>query len=302
MNELFNYMICIIVKYILIPIFFAIFIKNIIDTFTKSNSRIKNSIPNNNSNLIYPRVSVIIPVYNSEQYLRDCLDSLLNQTLKEIEIICVDDGSTDNSLSILNNYSKIDNRIIILKQENKGGGIARNYGMSIAKGEYLFFLDSDDFFEENLLYETVKAADNTLADIVICLFKRYNNTSGNYSDENFGFIKKNFRKFLFNFHTNPKKFLESFTPAPWNKLFRHSFIKKNGLYFQGIKRTNDLYFTITSLVSAKKIYFLDKVLVYYRVGILNNCQSTNNLYPFDFYNALMAVKNFLKEKNLFFFL
>ena len=295
-----KYMICIILKYILIPIFFAIFIKNIINITLKSNSRIKNSIPNNNSKLIYPRVSVIIPVYNTEQYLTDCLDSLLKQTLKEIEIICIDDGSTDNSLSILYKYSKMDNRIIILKQENKGGGIARNYGMSIAKGEYLCFLDSDDFFNENLLYETVNAADNILADIVVCLYKRYNNTSGNYSDDNYGFIKKNFRKLLFNYNTNPKKFLESFNPAPWNKLFRHSFIKKNDLYFQGIKRTNDLYFTITSLVSAKKIYFLDKVLIYYRVGILNNCQSTNTLYPFDFYKALLAVKKFLKEKNIFF--
>ena len=97
------------------------------------------------------KVSVIIPVYNVEQYLRPCLDSVLNQTLKNIEIICIDDGSTDDSLKILMEYAEKDNRITILKQKNKGAGVARNYGMSIATGEYFLFLDSDDFFSETLL-------------------------------------------------------------------------------------------------------------------------------------------------------
>lgn len=91
------------------------------------------------------KVSVIIPVYNSAQYLTKCIESMLNQTLKEIEIICVDDGSTDESLAIIKNYKKLDSRIKILTQENKYAGVARNNGMRIAKGEYLFFLDSDDF-------------------------------------------------------------------------------------------------------------------------------------------------------------
>ena len=157
-------MICLIWKFIIVSLFFGIIIQFIYYNNRKSRTTIKNIISNKESN--FPKVSVIIPVYNSANYLSQCLDSILNQTLKEIEIICVDDGSTDDSLSILNKYSKLDNRIKILKQNNKGGGIARNYGMSIAKGEYLIFLDSDDFFNENLLYETVKAADNFLADIV----------------------------------------------------------------------------------------------------------------------------------------
>ena len=294
-------MISLIWKFIIIAIFSEIIIKYIYYP-RKSNSTIKNLISNNYSKLIYPKVSVIIPVYNTEKYLTDCLNSLINQTLKEIEIICVDDGSTDNSLSILNKYSKIDKRIIVLKQENKGGGIARNYGMSIAKGEYLIFLDSDDFFNENLLNDTVNVADSSLADIVVCLFQQYKNINDIYNKEIYGvygLIKDNFPNLTFNYHVDPNNFFESFNPAPWNKLFRHSFIKKNGLYFQDNKRTNDLFFTISSLVSAKKIYFLDKVLIYYRVGLSNNCQSTNALYPFDFYKALLAVKKFLKERNFF---
>ena len=291
-------MISLIWKFIIISLVFGIIIK-LLYYHRKSNSTINNLIPNNGSNFIFPRVSVIVPVYNTGNYLSHCLDSILNQTLKEIEIICVDDGSTDNSLSILQKYSEIDNRIIILKQRNKGGGIARNYGMSIAKGEYLCFLDSDDFFNENLLNETVSVADKTSSDIVIFLFQKYNTTSSIYYKTKYGFKRHNFPNLLFNYHSNPNNFFQSFNPAPWNKLFRHSFIKKNGLHFQQIKRADDLYFTMTSFISAKKIYFLDKSLIYYRVGMLNNCESTNSLFPFDFYKALLAIKKFLKEKNLF---
>ena len=278
-------------------IFFGIII-TIIHYTSKSNLPIKKLILNN-TEFIYPRVSVIIPVYNTENYISDCLDSLLNQTLREIEIICVDDGSTDNSLSILKKYAEMDNRIIILKQKNKGGGIARNYGMSIAKGEYLSFLDSDDFFDKNLLYDSVNAADKTIADIVIFLYKTYNISSNMYNNLSYGFRKYFFKHLLFNYHSNPKNFFQSFNPTSWNKLFRHSFIKKNGLYFQGNKRANDLFFTMTSFVSAKKIYFLNETLVYYRVGLLTNCQSTNALFPFDFYKALLSIKKFLKEKKIF---
>ena len=288
-------------KIIKISIFSVIIIKFIYYQ-RESNSTIKNSIPFNSIKLIYPRVSIIIPVYNTDKYLKDCLDSLLNQTLKEIEIICIDDGSTDNSLSILKEYAKIDNRIIILKQNNKGAGVARNYGMSIAKGEYLLFLDSDDFFNENLLYDTVNVGDNTLVDIVVFLFQIYKNNNIAYNNETYGvygFIKKNCTNLIFNYHMEPNNFFLNFNPAPWNKLFRHSFIKKHGLYFQNNRRTNDLYFTMTSLISTKKIYFLDKVLVYYRIDLINNSQSTNSYYPFDFYKSLLALKRFLKEKNLF---
>ena len=93
------------------------------------------------------KVSVIIPVYNVEPYLKQCMDSVVGQTLKDIEIICVDDGSTDGSLDILREYAAEDNRIQIIEQKNAGAGAARNNGMRHATGKYLSFLDSDDFFE-----------------------------------------------------------------------------------------------------------------------------------------------------------
>ena len=97
-----------------------------------------------------PKVSVIIPIYNVETYLPQCLDSIINQTLKEIEIICVDDGSTDKSLDILKEYAKKDKRVAIITQKNLHAGVARNAGLSQAKGEYISFLDSDDFCEPEM--------------------------------------------------------------------------------------------------------------------------------------------------------
>ena len=96
-------------------------------------------------------VSVIIPVFNAEKYLSQCLDSIVNQTLTNIEIICVDDGSTDTSFQILKEYEEKDSRVIVLSKSNAGAGTARNEGLKIAKGKYLSFLDADDFFERNML-------------------------------------------------------------------------------------------------------------------------------------------------------
>ena len=112
-------------------------------------------------------VSIIVPVYNKERFLRQCLDSLLDQTYRAIEIICVNDGSTDGSLEILQDYAERDNRIVVIDQENKGAGNARNAGIRIARGRYLQFLDADDFFEPVMIEKMLKKADAKDADIVI---------------------------------------------------------------------------------------------------------------------------------------
>ena len=112
------------------------------------------------------KVSVIIPVYNVEPYLKQCMDSVVGQTLKDIEIICVDDGSTDNSLDILREYAAEDSRIQIIEQKNAGAGAARNNGMRYATGKYLSFLDSDDFFEPRMLEKAYDLAEKDQADFV----------------------------------------------------------------------------------------------------------------------------------------
>jgi len=213
-----------------------------------------------------PRVSVIMPVYNAEKYLESSIESILNQTFQDIEIICVDDGSTDDSLNILRTFKEKDLRIKILEQSNLYAGIARNNAMKIAKGNYLIFLDSDDIFKSDMIEKAYKRAIDVDADIVVF---------GGYYFEND--IKKSFdfpallrTDMVFDdnvFEPNDSfEYIFNFTtPAPWNKLFKREFIEKNNLYFQKYKRVNDLYFVKISLALAKRIGIVDEKLIYYRI-------------------------------------
>ena len=121
-------------------------------------------------------ISVVIPVYNVEDYLEECLDSIVNQTFTDLEIICVNDGSKDNSLEILNEYAKKDDRIIVIDQENGGHAVATNVGMEYATGKYLFLMDSDDSLKLDALELTYNAAEEKNVDFV--LFQAIN-----YDDE-----------------------------------------------------------------------------------------------------------------------
>ena len=140
------------------------------------------------------KVSVIIPVYNVEPYLKECLNSIINQTLKDIEIICIDDCSTDNSYQILEEYSKKDNRIIILKNEKNTGGpsTARNKGIDLAKGDYLYFIDSDDYIENNFLEEMYNTAKEYNTDIVsnLNIIENNNNNYIYYQHSIYNILKK----------------------------------------------------------------------------------------------------------------
>ena len=126
------------------------------------------------------KVSVVIPIYNVEEFLNECLDSIVYQTLEDIEIICVNDGSTDNSLDILNSYAKNDNRFIIISQENGGHAVATNLGMSLAKGEYLYLMDSDDILKITALEETYNYAKEKNADFILFQSLNYDMDENKY--------------------------------------------------------------------------------------------------------------------------
>ena len=117
-------------------------------------------------------VSVIVPIYNVEKFLKRCLDSIINQTLKDIEIICVNDGSTDGSAEILDQYKNLDNRIIVLNCKNQGPSVARNTGMKIARGEYVSFVDSDDWIDNDFLEKLYVAAKKHDADAACTYINR----------------------------------------------------------------------------------------------------------------------------------
>ena len=195
-----------------------------------------------------PKVSVIIPVYNVEKYLPRCLDSLLAQTLKGIEIICVDDGSTDNSAAILNEYAKKDSRITVVRQSNAGAGAARNAGLDRAAGEYLFFFDPDDSCEREMLETMYRKARRTKADVVVAGKKIVDAETGELIRD------KPLPRRLAWLHrksfppTEIADILFSFAKAvPWDKLFRRSFVLENRLRFQEIPSSNDACFTYAAL-------------------------------------------------------
>lgn len=246
------------------------------------------------------KVSVIVPVYNVEKYLKEAMDSIVNQTLKEIEIICVDDGSTDNSSAILKEYAEKDDRIIMLEQENRGAGAARNAGLDVAHGEYLSFLDPDDFFELTLLEEFYKKAISCDADIVVCGSNSYDDQRKRFSNlvggRNNGINYDNLPESdIFSYENIKESIFDTFGATPWNKFFKLSFISEQKIKFQNLFRTNDAYFVCAALGTANRIVLLDRILVYYRTKMKTNSQSTNHMYPLNFYEANLAIKNKLEN-------
>lgn len=245
-----------------------------------------------------PKVSVIIPVYNVEEYLRECLDSVVNQTLKEIEIICVDDGSTDNSLEILKEYAQKDKRMTVIKQRNLHAGIARNTGLSQAKGEYLSFLDSDDFFELNMLEEMSKKGDEDNSDVVFCGYILFDNT---IKKDNFMVIYPN--EYISKSPLSPEKIKDKLfiitNPNPWTKLFKRKLFIDNDLHFESLLRCNDLTCIYTALVTSKKISFCSNSYIHYRSNQKSNITAKKEKYIDCFFNSINKLeKNLIKLNKL----
>lgn len=244
-------------------------------------------------------VSVIIPVYNAEKYIEECLDSLLRQTYPDFEVICVDDGSKDRSLEMLKQYEERDARISVLTQKNKYAGVARNTGMTHAKGKYLLFLDADDFFCADMLEQVVRKAETDKTEILVFDAYRYDEahkkvSMGSWralSEELFGEGIKRAAEIA--------DIIYQFTiPAPWNKLLLKEFVEKNDLWFQKMKRANDLFFTCTALSCAERIGVLGRKLLYYRTGNMQSLQGSLGDTPEAFAQALYAVRDFLKVRNI----
>lgn len=243
-----------------------------------------------------PFVSVIMPVYNAADFLEQGLDALKNQTLQNIEVICVDDGSTDNSLEILRRYAAEDSRFKVLQQKNQYAGAARNLGLSHAKGEYVIFLDSDDFFAKSLCEEAYFAGRAHRADIVLFAAKHFNNVTHQYKEAKW-LLQAHLApiKQPFNYRDCPDMLYRITSPAPWTKLFRREFIEKTGLQFQPLHNSNDIFFTYSALAMADRIVTLNRPLVFYRVGLDTNLQTKKKSHPFCFCEAYVAWHDKLEE-------
>lgn len=239
------------------------------------------------------KVSVIVPVYNAENFLEECMDSIVNQTLKEMEIICIDDGSSDDSLNILKNYSKMDSRVIILNQKNRGPGAARNKALNVARGEYVAFVDADDWIEEDALrylYENSNDADMLLFNSVERLpdgevrKREYPVESGE----------------TFTYH-DYKELVMNSEIIVCSKLHKLSFIRENDLEFSNSGLFEDVYFHTKSMITAKKLSHVDKIFYNYRKTEdnvrLSEYKSTNE--SFILLDILDDVKTLLIQEKVY---
>ena len=209
---------------------------------------------------IYPKVSVIVPVYNVDNYLRECLDSIFNQSFNDIEVICINDGSEDKSYDILNEYKTMYNNLIVFNQENKGVSSARNVGISAAKGKYILFVDSDDYLRENACEVAYSEAEKDQVDILS--FGVYKIT--------YPYHRWHYKPFSMKEHIYTKDpFLALFTGSDtvlvWNKIYKRDLLLKNNIFFENdITFLEDECFNFTVFPKSKKIKYIPNALYQYR--------------------------------------
>ncbi len=246
-----------------------------------------------------PKVSIIIPVFNAEKFLHKSMDSIINQTLDDIEIICINDGSTDNSLKILQDYQNKDDRIVIINKENAGQGIARNIGLEIAKGKYITFVDSDDWIDNHLCEEVYNKAIETDCDVIIFDYLKINgrnlqkNKIIRFSDS----LRKNkisiSKNNIYNYEDIKSIVLDKMSNTPWGKLYKNTFIKKHNFKFGKGFIGEDKIFQIAVKLSAKSIYYYSKPLYYYNI----NEESSSFTRAVDSIEILQEIKELLVFHN-----
>ena len=248
-----------------------------------------------------PTVSVIIAVYNAAAYLRACLESVAAQTLADIEIICVDDGSTDASADIIRELAAADERIVLISQDNRFAGVARNNGLDHASGEYVLFLDADDFFEADMLAAAVERIREYDADICVFDSDFYDQREGVFRNYGWAFRREFFAdEPVFNPAEAPnnENIFRMFNGWAWDKLMRRQFVVEQGLRFQDLRSTNDLLFVFLALACAARITTLDRKLAHQRVNIATSISRTRAKSWDNFYLALQALDAELRERGL----
>lgn len=247
-------------------------------------------------------ITIIIPCYNVENYIAECLDSLISQSYRNFEIICVDDGSKDRTAQIIEEYIKKDSRITLYRQSNQFAGVARNNGMKHAKGKYVLFFDGDDFCEKDTLENMVKSAERHSSDIVVCDIRSYDNVTGRYLEDinylKYSYLKPFEEKGVVSFRDMPEQILMLASSNPQNKLYKREFIEKEGLLFQASRRDNDEYFVLMSMALANKISWTPKKYITYRINNPRSLQGfgEETIDTEDLISTVRALKTGLIEK------
>lgn len=254
----------------------------------------KKDLYSKNTNI--PKISIIVPVYNREEYLEKCIKSIIEQDFKSIEIICVNDGSTDNSLKILKRLSKQDERIIIIDKENGGSSSARNAALKIAKGKYCLNIDSDDWIEQGYFKALYERAEKDDLDITISDIKKQDEKTDLVEiikDLNIGSDNIYYIDYLKSFYTG------NFLGYTWNKLIKRELYTKNKIFYnENIFLLEDVELIGKLSYFSKKIGKIDKAFYHYMVG--NNNGTFNNV-PFkhltDTYECFRNLEEFYLKNN-----
>ena len=238
------------------------------------------------------KVSVIVPVYNVEKFIDKCLNSLVKQSLKEIEIIVVNDGTKDNSQKIIDKYvKKYPDKIKSYIKENGGQGSARNYGLEKANGEYIGYVDSDDFVEKDMYKKLYNKAKENNYDIVVC---------GNYNVSE-DYQNKNIDTFINNYNTDLENIFFG-KMAVWNKIYKRDILIKNKLEFKEKVWYEDLAFTLKAIMNSNTFAFIDEPLYDYLIregSTMNNSNVQRNLEILDAFNDILSYIQHNKKEEYF---
>ncbi len=240
-----------------------------------------------------------MPVYNTQAYLEQCINSILEQDFTDFELICINDGATDGSSAILEEFARRDNRVKLIVNENQGLGTSRNIGIKEAKGRYIICLDSDDFFEKDMLSKLYEKAEQTEADIVLFAYRTYNTKSGEESEKqglNADIIGG---KDVFSRRDLPDTFMDITKPNAWTKFYRRSFIAESGLEYQPLLNSEDVYFTYSALCLAERISFVDEAFAHYRIGREDSLEYNKHLHPLCFIEAEKALFDELNKRGIY---
>lgn len=244
-------------------------------------------------------ITVIIPIYNAEKYLEEAIKSVINQTLKNIELILIDDGSKDKSLEICKKYQEKNDNIIVIEQENSGQSKARNKGLEIARGKYIMFLDADDIYENDTCEVMYKIAEENKADYVNANYVMMNDDGKKW--EKPAFDQEMYSSFELSINDYKKSFFVM-NSTPWNKIYRREFLRENNIKFEIDPPSEDDYFTTLCYMKAKKGYYTNKVIYNYR----NNPTSTSNVCDRKYFVRINIAyqkiyDNFVKNKKMGFY-
>ena len=258
-----------------------------------------------------PKISIIVPVYNVEKYLHQCMDSLVNQTLSDIEIICVNDETPDNSLEILNEYASKDSRVKVISQKNTGLSGARNTGMKYVTGEYIMFIDSDDWLDIDTCELAYSEAEKESADAVLWAYMRefgdHQKPKYLFNEDRIVFdetdVKEKLHRRFLGLKgeelSNPEQ-ADSIVTA-WGKLIRSSIILDNKLEFVDTKEigTEDALFNIYAFGYVKKAVYINKTLNHYRRDNLTSLTKTFKPKLYQQWQRLFGLmEDYIKENNL----